>query len=227
MSEPDIRPRRRGMYGGWVAWIIAAVLLVAVLLIIYVWQSGSDDEEEGQAASAGIVIADAWVRATGGMPMAPGVTGEAPDMEGDGPTVSIGTAEATEAPGGMAPEAEATGAAGDMVADMGGVTAAYMTITNDADEEDRLVSVTCSDADEVQIHETTMNGDVMQMRPVVELVIPANSSVELRPGGLHLMLLGIDAVFEPGQSVQLVLDFASGKQLTVNAEVRSQPAGEG
>lgn len=198
-----VQPRRGGIFGGGLAWGIGLVLLVAVLAVVYAWQRGSDgDEDAGQAASSGIVVDDAWVRATTSLAVAP---------------------EATESMG-VIPTAAATEAMDDM--DMGAasetITAAYMTITNHADEDDVLTGVTCPAAREVQIHETTLNGDVMQMRPLADgLTIPADSSVTLEPGGIHMMLMGIDAVFEPGQTVELVLSFASGKELTVNAEVRS------
>jgi copper(I)-binding protein len=222
MTEMKPVQPRRGIRGGWMSWAIGLVLLVGVLAVVYIWQNGSDDgdEDNGSAASSDIVIENAWVRATTGLAAAPVVT-EAAGM--DMP------AEATEAAGemaGMDMTAEATEVAGDMGGmEMGSsdaVTAAYMTITNNADEEDVLTAVTCADTREVQIHETTMNGDVMQMRPLTEgLTIPADSTVTLEPGGIHLMLLGFDADFEPGQTVQLVLTFASGKELTVDAEVRT------
>ncbi|HML24808.1 MAG TPA: copper chaperone PCu(A)C [Aggregatilinea sp.] len=223
MTEMKPVQPRRGIRGGWMSWAIGLVLLVGVLAVVYIWQNGSDDgdEDNGSAASSDIVIENAWVRATTGLAAAPVVT-EAAGMD-------MPAAGATEAAGdmaGMDMPAEATEAAGDMGGmEMGSsdaVTAAYMTITNNADEEDVLTAVTCADTREVQIHETTMNGDVMQMRPLTEgLTIPADSTVTLEPGGIHLMLLGFDADFEPGQTVQLVLTFASGKELTVDAEVRT------
>ncbi len=229
MTEMQPVEPRGGIRGGWLSWVIVLVLLVAVLAVVYVWQSGSDDDEDdGQAASSGIVIADAWVRATTGIAVAPDVTGEAAEMQNDAPSMAAGTMEATAGMGDMdgmdMPTAEATDSMAGM--DMGApaetITAAYMTITNNADEDDVLTGVTCADAREVQIHETTMNGDVMQMRPLTDgLTIPADSSVTLEPGGFHMMLIGIDAAFEPGQTVELVLTFASGKELTVDAEVRT------
>ena len=164
-----------------------------------------DDEGAGEAAASGLVVSDAWVRATTRVSVAPAQTEAAEeDTAGEGhPVVTV------EAHDGMSG------------AGQGGVTAAYMTITNNADEEDALVSVTCDDAQVVELHETTMEGDVMQMRRVEEIRIPADSSVALQPGGLHLMVLGLDADLEPGQTLRLTLNFSSGKQLTVDAEVRA------
>lgn len=205
VDEHDITPRRRGLFGGWVAWVILLVLLVVVLAVVALWGALFDeDEEEGEAAASGLIVSDAWVRATTLVPVAPAQTEAVEDTAGEGqPVVTV------EAPGGMPG------------AGQGGVTAAYMTLTNNADDEDALVSVTCDDAQVVEMHETTMEGDVMQMRPLEEIRIPADSSVSLEPGGLHLMLLGLDADLEPGQSLRLTLTFSSGKQLTVEAEVRA------
>ncbi|WP_119067693.1 copper chaperone PCu(A)C [Aggregatilinea lenta] len=203
MTEMQPVEPRGGIRGGWLSWVIVLVLLVAVLAVVYVWQSGSDDgdEDNGDAASSGIVIENAWVRATTGFADATESMGE----------MEMPAADATESMAGM-----------DMGTPAETITAAYMTITNNADEDDVLTGVTCADAREVQIHETTMNGDVMQMRPLTDgLTIPADSSVTLEPGGFHMMLIGIDAAFEPGQTVELVLTFASGKELTVDAEVRT------
>ncbi len=228
MTEMQPVQPRRGIRGGWLVGVIVLVLLVAVLAVVYIWQNGSEDEDDGRAASSGIVIADAWVRATTGIAVAPDVTGEAADMQADAPSMTVGTAEATAAMGDMGemvmPTAEATESMDgmDMIAPAETITAAYMTITNNADEDDVLTGVTCADAREVQIHETTMNGDVMQMRELADgLAIPAGETVTLEPGGFHMMLLGADDNLEPGQTVDLVLTFASGKEITVTADVRT------
>jgi len=60
----------------------------------------------------------------------------------------------------------------------------------------------------------------MRMRPIDGVEIPAGGSVELKPGGLHIMLLDVQRDLEPGQTVTLKLDFESGRSLVVDAPVR-------
>ena len=56
---------------------------------------------------------------------------------------------------------------------------------------DKLVSASSSIASEVQIHEMKMDGNVMQMKQIDSLAIPAQGKVELKPGGYHLMFIGL------------------------------------
>ena len=114
------------------------------------------------------------------------------------------------------------GDAGEMDGDseMDRMTGAFMTIRNTTGASERLVGASADVAAVVEIHETTMENDVMQMRPVEGIDIPAGGSIELKPGGLHIMLMGVRQDLEPGQTVTLKLDFASGRSVLVDAEVR-------
>jgi copper(I)-binding protein len=67
-------------------------------------------------------------------------------------------------------------------------TAGYLVFRNHGPQPDRLLSVETDAARSVEVHRTVMEGDIMRMRPVRDLSIPAGGSVELEPGGLHLML---------------------------------------
>lgn len=105
----------------------------------------------------------------------------------------------------------------------GPVTGAFMVIENTTDTAERLVSVAVAAdiARVVEIHETTMGAnDTMQMRPVEGVDVPANGSVELKPGSYHVMLVDVQRTLNPGDTVTLTLTFESGKTLTVEANVR-------
>jgi copper(I)-binding protein len=103
----------------------------------------------------------------------------------------------------------------------GTVSAAYMTIRNEGAMPDRLVSATADAARTVEIHETVIENDVARMQMLPEgIAIPAGEAVELRPGGLHLMLIGLHADLVPGMAVTLTLTFESGEVITVRAPVR-------
>ncbi len=84
----------------------------------------------------------------------------------------------------------------------------FVTITNKGGEDDKLVSATSAQAGEVQLHEMTMEGDVMKMRQLTDgIAIPAGQTVELKPGGLHLMFFKVTEPFKEGASVDVTLTF--------------------
>lgn len=104
---------------------------------------------------------------------------------------------------------------------MSGLTsAAYMMLENHSDQADRLISAVSDAAVVVEIHESSMENDVMQMRPVEGVEIPANGTAELKPGGLHIMMMDVQRNLEPGDVVTLTLTFESGLELIVEAPVR-------
>ena len=107
-------------------------------------------------------------------------------------------------------------------------TGAFMTLKSD--EATSLVGASSPAAKTVQIHEMKMEGDMMKMRPVSAVDIPANSTLELKPGGYHVMLIGLVKPLAKGDKVPLKLRFRAknGAQSTVDvqAEVRdlTEPA---
>ena len=69
----------------------------------------------------------------------------------------------------------------------------FLTIENTGYQTDRLISATSSVAGDTQIHEMSMQGDVMKMRELAEgLEIPAGATVALAPGGYHIMFMGLN-----------------------------------
>lgn len=89
---------------------------------------------------------------------------------------------------------------------------------------DRLVSATAAVADRVELHTMRMDGDVMRMRQVEAIDVPAGQTVELKPGGLHLMFMGLKAPLQAGTTFPVTLRFekAGEVQTTVSVEQRSQ-----
>jgi hypothetical protein len=82
---------------------------------------------------------------------------------------------------------------------------AFMTIT--AKDGARLVGVASAVAGIAEVHEMAMEGNVMRMRAVSSLDIPAGRPVELKPGGYHVMLLDLKRPLAPGQRITLDLRF--------------------
>jgi copper(I)-binding protein len=101
----------------------------------------------------------------------------------------------------------------------------FMTIENRGSTGDALIGATTPVCSTVELHESVLEGDVMRMRPVEggRIVVPAGAVVELKPGGLHLMLIGLQEMLVPGGSFVLTLEFEQAG--TVDVEVAVQDAG--
>ena len=100
----------------------------------------------------------------------------------------------------------------------------YLTIANNGDASDALKSATSPRSPRVELHEMSMQGNMMQMRPVARLEIPAHGSVALAPGGYHLMFNDITAPFVAGQDVPVTLTFEHHAPITVTLPVRDRSA---
>lgn len=101
------------------------------------------------------------------------------------------------------------------------VSAGYMTITNKGTEADRLVSASVNFAGEAQIHEMSMQGDVMKMRELENgLDIPPGEETVLQPGGLHLMFMQLEKQLKEGEkyTATLIFDKAGSIEVTFNVE---------
>lgn len=88
-------------------------------------------------------------------------------------------------------------------------TAAYLTVSNNTDQPVSITGVASPDAN-ATLHETVTKDGRSLMQPVDELVVPANSSVSLAPGGLHIMLMGLAPMPSAGESVAVCLKTADG-----------------
>ena len=114
-------------------------------------------------------------------------------------------------------------ASSDSAMAMGGGmnSAVYMVLANDSATSDRLLSAAADVAGAVEIHESIMDGDVMRMQQLPDgIEIPANGQVELKPGGLHVMLIGLTKDLNPGETFPVTLQFEQAGAITVEAEVR-------
>ena len=102
----------------------------------------------------------------------------------------------------------------------GGSGAVYLTIRNTTPVADRLVSVDATVAKHVELHEVVKEGEMMRMVPHPEgFVVPAGGSVELTPGGKHIMLFDALSADEAGANVKLTLHFEKAGALAVSAPV--------
>lgn len=101
--------------------------------------------------------------------------------------------------------------------------AAYMTLTNTSASDVELVgaAVPSSVAATAEVHETSRaESGMMGMKRVASLTVPANGSVELAPGGYHIMILQLVEPLVAGEDIPITLSFADGDEVQVIAEVR-------
>jgi copper(I)-binding protein len=99
------------------------------------------------------------------------------------------------------------------------VGVAYLTIENRGSEEVRLRGATVDAASSASIHETIEENGIAKMHPVSDLAVAAGASLEMRPGGLHLMLMDLHAPIKQGDDLSITLEFANAGRVTVPLQV--------
>ncbi len=108
----------------------------------------------------------------------------------------------------------------------------YLTIENTGTEADRLISASSEVAADTQIHQMALEGNVMKMGQVKDgIEIPAGETVELAPGGFHIMFMGLKQAFVEGESIAVTLTFEKAGSvevmLPVGAPAADAPAAGG
>jgi copper(I)-binding protein len=104
------------------------------------------------------------------------------------------------------------------------VGGAYLKITNRGTTPDRLIGGSLPTAAAVEVHEVTLAGGVAKMRRLADgLEIKAGETVELKPGGYHIMFVGLKAPLRQGESITGTLQFA--KAGTIEVAYRIAPIG--
>jgi len=98
--------------------------------------------------------------------------------------------------------------------------AVYVTLRNAGPYPDALVGASSDAAETVELHETIRDGDVMRMRPVAKLEIPAGATLAMKPGGLHVMLINLKRDLRPGDRVPVTLTFTHAAPVSLEAPVR-------
>jgi copper(I)-binding protein len=107
------------------------------------------------------------------------------------------------------------------------VGAAYLEVRNAGGDADRLTGGTADFAN-VEIHEMSMQGNVMQMRELKDgLPIPAHGDVKLSPGGYHIMLTGLKHPLVKGDTAKVTLTFERAGAVTVDFAVVGVGAASG
>jgi hypothetical protein len=100
--------------------------------------------------------------------------------------------------------------------------AAYLTIINRGGD-DKLLKVS-TPLGQATLHSTTMDNGVMRMRPLEEVDVPARSQVEFKPGGMHIMIMGVKQPLVTGSNFPLTLRFDRSGERRVTVAVRPATA---
>ena len=99
-------------------------------------------------------------------------------------------------------------------------SAIFLVLENKSDTDRTLVSASTPAAGKVELHTHVMDGDVMKMRQVETINIPAMGTTVLKPGGLHIMLFQLQQDFKEGGSITVTLNFADGNSQVFTAKIK-------
>mgnify|MGYP003577117645 FL=1 len=99
----------------------------------------------------------------------------------------------------------------------------FLKLTNKG-ESDRLLSARADVSAAVELHVMKMEGDVMRMRQVDAVDVPAGETVELKPGGLHIMFVDLKAPLKAGDRFPMTLKFEKAGEVTVDVKVEKVAA---
>lgn len=97
--------------------------------------------------------------------------------------------------------------------------AAYLTLVNEGQEMDRLVGAASPLARKAALHMHLVENNVVKMRPAEAVEVHPGESIPLRPGGLHIMLIGLKGPLETGGRFPLILTFETAGSVEVEVEV--------
>lgn len=101
-----------------------------------------------------------------------------------------------------------------------GAGAAFLAVMNESGTDDRLVGASADVSRSTELHTHVRDGEVMRMRQVDAIDVPAGQTTMLEPGGLHVMFLGLKAPLKSGETFPLTLSFAEAGEVTVEVQVK-------
>ncbi len=106
------------------------------------------------------------------------------------------------------------------------VSAIYMTIENNGDEDDKLVSLSSKAAESAELHTSKVDNDGIATMEMIEVLdIPSNNSIEFEPGGMHVMLIGLKQSLVGKDSVDLKLVFEKAGEVMIEVPVKKGQRG--
>lgn len=104
-------------------------------------------------------------------------------------------------------------------------SAAFMSLINESDKKVSVVKATSNVSKVVELHTHDMKDGVMKMYQIPQIDIPAKAKTVLKPGGLHVMFIGLHKPLKEGESVAFTLELSNGKTETITAPVKKVMSG--
>ena len=102
------------------------------------------------------------------------------------------------------------------------VLAAYMSIKNTSESTITINGISSPEFESAELHRTVINEGMASMQHIKKLDVPANGSIKLEPGGLHLMLFNPQRALSAGDRVTLTIHLSNGTRMAVTAPVVRQ-----
>ncbi|WP_375748476.1 copper chaperone PCu(A)C [Vibrio sp. HN007] len=99
-------------------------------------------------------------------------------------------------------------------------SAVFVTLMNKGDNDRTIVSASTPAAGIVELHDHIMDGDVMKMRQVPEIKIPAKGKTVLKPGSLHIMMFELQKAFVEGDDIEVTINYKNGESQTFTAPIK-------
>jgi len=104
-------------------------------------------------------------------------------------------------------------------------SAAFMTVDNQSEKDISIVKATSKVSKVVELHTHDMKNGVMKMYQVPKIDVSKKSQTVLKPGGYHVMLIGLNNALEEGKTVTLTLEFSNGETKTIIAPIKKVMSG--
>ncbi|WP_417332966.1 copper chaperone PCu(A)C [Halarcobacter sp.] len=104
-------------------------------------------------------------------------------------------------------------------------SAAFMTVVNSGDKDVAIVKASSTVSKVVELHTHDMKDGVMKMYQVPKIDVASKSETVLKPGGFHIMLIGLHNPLKVGENVELTLELSNGETKTITAPVKTVMGG--
>ncbi|WP_417325982.1 copper chaperone PCu(A)C [Halarcobacter sp.] len=104
-------------------------------------------------------------------------------------------------------------------------SAAFMTVVNTSDKDVAIVKASSTVSKVVELHTHDMKDGVMKMYQVPKIDVTSKSETVLKPGGFHIMLIGLHNPLKVGENVELTLELSNGETKTITAPVKTVMGG--
>ena len=99
--------------------------------------------------------------------------------------------------------------------------AGFLTVTNTGPQDDRLIAAEAGVSKTVELHTHEKDGDIMRMRRVEFIAVPAGGAAQLRPGGDHVMFINLHKPLKEGDMVPVTLVFEKAGRKQIDMPVLS------